>query len=203
MTIDYHSSLDLAAFHAVNAGGGRLLDALFLALSARWFGILVGAVVVALLALRGGRRRPALLMAFAVALVLSDFAGAQVLRPLLGRMRPCYALATGSFRWLGPATDVGSLPSLHASNFFAMAGVAWAATRRAGAVALAVAALVGLSRIYLGVHWPSDVLAGVAWGLACAWLGLTIGARAVRLVRRSGPRSPGEAPGTGSSRPEA
>ncbi len=181
---DYHSGLDLAVFHAINGHGGGALDTVFLTLSAPWFGIAVGALVVALLALRGGTQRLALMVAFAVAVTLSDVFGSDVLKPLLGRMRPCYALPPGSFRWVGAASDVGSLPSLHASNFFAMAGVAWAASRRAGLLALVVAALVALSRVYLGVHWPTDVLAGAAWGLACAWLALAAGRGVARhLVR--------------------
>ncbi len=196
--IDYHSGLDLAVFHAVNAHGGGRLDAVFLTLSAQWFGILFGAALVAFLALRGGHRRLALLVAFALAVALSDSLGANVLKPLLGRMRPCFALPPGSFRWIGGAADVGSLPSLHASNFFAMAGVAWSASRRAGAVAIAIAALVALSRVYLGVHWPTDVLAGAAWGLACAWAGLAAGGALARRLSRtrdgiSGP--PGHPPG--------
>ncbi len=204
MTIDHHFGLDLAVFHAVNTDGGRFLDAAFLTLSARWFGILAGAALLVLVLLRGGRRRVALLLAFAIAVVLSDTLGAQVLKPLFGRMRPCYALPPGSFRWVGAASDVGSLPSLHSSNFFAMAGIAWAASRRAGVVALLIAALVALSRVYLGVHWPTDVLAGMAWGLACAWVGLAAGSRAAaRLVRRRSAAPAGDAPRHGGSTPRA
>ncbi len=43
MTTDYHSALDLAVFHAINSDGGRFLDAAFLTLSAKWFGVLAGA----------------------------------------------------------------------------------------------------------------------------------------------------------------
>lgn len=192
--IDYHSGLDLAVFHALNSSGGPFLDAAFLTLSANWFGILAGAALVLFVALRGGRRRLALLVAFAVAVVVSDSVGAQVLKPLLGRMRPCYALPPGSFRWVGAASDVGSLPSLHASNFFAMAGIAWAASRRAGLVAVPIAALVALSRVYLGVHWPTDVLAGAAWGLGCAWVGLEAGRGAARLAQRAAREHTGEEP---------
>jgi undecaprenyl-diphosphatase len=183
--IDYHSGLDLAVFQAINAHGSERLDPIFLTLSAQWFGILCGAVLVAFLALRGGRRRLALMVAFAVAVALSDSFGSNVLKPLLGRMRPCFALPPGSFRWIGQAADVGSLPSLHASNFFAMAGVAWSAGRRTGLAAVVIAALVALSRVYLGVHWPTDVLAGAVWGLACAWVGLAAGGGAARLLQRS------------------
>ena len=196
MTADHHTAVEEALFRALNVDGGRLLDALAVVLSARGFGVAAGAIVVAVIAIVGGRRRRGLLVGFAVALVMSDFLGARVLRPLFGRTRPCFALPAGSVRWLAPASDVGSLPSLHAANFFAMALVAWAADRRLGIAALAVAAAVSLSRVYVGVHWPTDVLAGAAWGAVCAFTALAVARRAVGPApgagEASGPRGEGE-----------
>ncbi|MFD8706529.1 phosphatase PAP2 family protein [Kitasatospora sp. NPDC059648] len=59
------------------------------------------------------------------------------------------------------------------------------AARAAAAIAVVFAAAVGLSRIYLGVHWPLDVLGG--WLLAAAWLAL--GTAAVRRGARAGRRA--------------
>ena len=73
-----------------------------------------------------------------------------------------------------------SAPERHASNFFAMAVVAWAAHRRVGVAAVAVAAAVAVSRVYVGVHWPSDVLAGAAWGALCGWAALAAARRILR-----------------------
>jgi undecaprenyl-diphosphatase len=178
VTADHHTALEELAFRAVNADGGRLLDALMVGVSSRWFGAAVAVAIAAAIAIACGRRRAALLVALAVALAVSDLVGAQVLRPLIGRMRPCFALA-GTARVLVPVSDVGSLPSLHASNFFAMAAVAWAAGRRLGIAAVAVAAVVALSRVYLGVHWPTDVIAGAAWGTACGIAAFACARRAV------------------------
>jgi undecaprenyl-diphosphatase len=97
-------------------------------------------------------------------------------------MRPCYALPPGTFRWLVPASDVGSLPSLHAANFFALATVAAAVDRRLGLAAVAVAAAVAWARVHGGVHWPSDVVAGAAWGALCGALARLAFLRPPRLA---------------------
>ncbi len=185
MTVDHHTALEELVFRRMNGDGGRLLDALAVAISTRWFGVAVAVAIAAAIAIACGRRRVALLLALGVALAVSDLVGAQVLRPLFGRMRPCFALA-GTVRWLAPVSDVGSIPSLHASNFFAMAAVAWGAGRRLGIAAVAVAAAVAWSRVYIGVHWPTDVLAGAAWGTAC---GISAVAVARRLVESRRPGS--------------
>ena len=68
-----------------------------------------------------------------------------------------------------PAESGRSFPSSHAGNCFALATVVWLFYRRWGWLAFVPASLVALSRMYVGVHWPTDVLAGSLIGVLCAF----------------------------------
>jgi len=64
----------------------------------------------------------------------------------------------------------GSFPSGHASNAFMIAVLLAGRFRRGRWAIFGVASLVALSRVYLGVHYPSDVIAGACLGLIITWL---------------------------------
>ncbi len=95
---------------------------------------------------------------------------------LIGRGRPEYFDTLGSFSLQPNWTDwtFQSLPSGHATTAFALAAVIGFASARWFYPALALAAVIAVSRVALGVHYPSDVIAGAMLGL--------LGAYAVRLV---------------------
>jgi undecaprenyl-diphosphatase len=64
-----------------------------------------------------------------------------------------------------------SFPSDHATVFFCLAVSLWLASKRLGAVALGYAVLgVSLPRVYLGFHYPTDILAGAVLGIGIACL---------------------------------
>ena len=181
--LDALQALDLRLFRLVNQDGGPALDALMRAVSTRTFGVVFGLVLAGLLvaALRAGAARA--LLALGVALLLSDFLPWHLIRPLWPRHRPCYVLPPGAVRWLAPAADVPSLPSLHASNMFALAWVVLLARPRLAPLAFAAAVLVSVSRVYVGVHWPADVVAGALWGSVA-------GAAGWAVSRAARPRAP-------------
>jgi undecaprenyl-diphosphatase len=156
------SALEVRAFHALNFDGGRYADALATGLSSHALGFAAALVLLAVGAYCV--RRAALVSAATIALGISDGIGSLVLKPWFSRQRPCYALHAPVVRWIGAASDIGSMPSLHAANFFALAVLATAIERRLAVPAFVLAVAVSLSRVYLGVHWPGDVVAGACWG---------------------------------------
>ncbi len=111
---------------------------------------------LALLVFGGPRGRAAAVLIMPL-LLLSDVGTAKVLKPLFGRPRP---LGHGGL----------AFPSVHAANSFAVAALVWHFFRnlplRIATVCLAGA--IAFSRVYIGVHYPSDVVAGALVGIADA-----------------------------------
>jgi undecaprenyl-diphosphatase len=120
-------------------------------------------LVVAVLAVLW--RRPWLLLLVVTADLAADGISL-VLRQWIGRLRP--PLVYPEPRPLVPTPHTGSFPSGHSATAFACATViAWVSPRLA-VPAFVLAALVAWSRVYVGVHWPLDVLGGAALGVLVA-----------------------------------
>ncbi|MFH1766408.1 MAG: phosphatase PAP2 family protein [Gemmatimonadota bacterium] len=151
--------------------------------------ILGDGLVCAVLLLPWIRRNPeriwgGLLGAVLMVVVLRGF------KDLLSLPRPLGVLAEDSITVIGPGLRRSTFPSGHTATMALLAGV-WAlsASRRfVSWLALFLAVLVGVSRMAVGVHWPTDVLAGFALGWASAWIGLRWAFRARWGMGRAGRR---------------
>jgi undecaprenyl-diphosphatase len=131
----------------------------------------IGLLAVSLLIFGKKRGRVAVLLLI-LGITLSDQICNNVLKPLVGRVRPCHVL--DNVHLLINCTHSFSFPSSHATNIFAgMIIFSFVYTKlRIGL--LIIAALVAYSRVYVGVHYPFDVVAGTALGVACAITIITI-----------------------------
>ncbi|MEK7257324.1 MAG: phosphatase PAP2 family protein [Bacteroidota bacterium] len=110
-----------------------------------------------------------LVLAFAAVVSVSDFTSSQLFKKNIGRLRPCKVFEQpAEIHLLVPCGSGYSFPSSHASNHFAMAvflcltlGKTY---RRIRLPLLVWAAAVAFAQVYVGVHFPLDVVAGGVWG---------------------------------------
>lgn len=102
-----------------------------------------------------------------------------ILKPLVGRVRP---FAVHPVELLIPPPTDASFPSGHTAASFAAVFALKASGSPLWKPALAVAVVMAFSRLYLYVHWPSDVLGGVLVGAAAGFIGAWI----ARRLRRRG-----------------
>ena len=103
----------------------------------------------------------------ATALVLDLVCCNLLLKPLIGRIRP-FAVNTAVELLIPPPLDA-SFPSGHTAASFAAVFALRASGSPLWKPALAVAVAIAFSRLYLYVHWPSDVLGGALLGAFLGW----------------------------------
>ena len=136
-------------------------------------------LALVLLVIRNQRKYGA---AVACGLILDLVSCNLLLKPLVGRIRP-FAVNT-AVELLVKAPLDASFPSGHTAASFAAVFALKAAGSPLWKPALAVAVVIAFSRLYLYVHWPSDVLAGALLGAAVGWAGARLAEKAGKILEK-------------------
>jgi len=183
-------TVDYRIYHAINqfiyhhAWLGRGLNAL-----EKWAVPVIAVATFALwlLARPGGTRKWKLASACALGSAALALLINQVIGKLWHRQRP-FAAHPAAHVW-GSRSHDPSFPSDHASAAFAIAFAVFLFDRVVGSIFLAAAVVIGVGRVFIGAHYPLDVLAGCLVGLASALLLARVASplidRLVGLVERA------------------
>ena len=129
-------------------------------------------LMVVLLLIFGKKKGRITVLLLVLGIALSDQLCNNVLKPLIQRLRPCNVLE--NIHLLINCTKAYSFPSSHAMNIFTGCILLSYSYRKNKVILIIIAVLVSYSRIYVGVHYPFDVLAGVILGIFCAFIIITL-----------------------------
>lgn len=172
--IDYLVDVDKTALLAVNGMYSVFQDAFWWMVSAKWSSLLLVLALLWILMRQNRRHALLVLLMVAVAVLVADQVSSGLIKHLVERLRPTHdpSLENAVHVINGYRGGMYGFVSSHAANFFAIVTLVTLIMRRG----LVAAALYGwglvqcYSRIYLGVHYPGDILGGMIVGLLAGWL---------------------------------
>lgn len=166
---DFLYSIDVAIFYFINGTlANPVTDKLmpFITDVKNWY--ITYVLLWFIVLYKGGKYRVGLAIGMILLILISDQISSTFLKHLFERPRPCKVLE--NVRLLVGCTDTYSFPSSHAVNNFAAAMFFSYFYKHLKWILFSVASLMALSRIFVGVHYPSDVLGGAMIGLALGFV---------------------------------
>lgn len=167
--IDFLYSVDVAIFYFINVNlANPVTDKLmpFITDVKNWY--ITYVLLWFIVLFKGGKYRVGLAIGMILLVVISDQISSTLLKHLFERPRPCKVLE--NVHLLVGCTDSYSFPSSHAVNNFAAAMFFTFFYRHLKWILFSVASLMALSRIFVGVHYPSDVVGGALIGLVIGYV---------------------------------
>lgn len=161
-------NIDLYFFNLINqfAGKWAWLD-YFSMFCADYLGYVLLLVLVVFLAINC-RKYWKMVAEALVAAVFTRFVLTEFIRWLWFRPRPFVALNFAPL--INQSAKEASFPSGHASFYFALSTIIYYYNKKAGILFFIASFLIVIARVFVGVHWPSDVLVGAVLGILTGWI---------------------------------
>ncbi len=166
-------SLDAALFHFINTGmSNPVFDALLPLCREKWLWTPLYLFLATFFLLNYDRKGWIIILTMVLAIGLADFTSSALVKKNVRRLRPCNDPAMVVQQRVSCGSGY-SFTSSHAANHFAaavfMIGILGNQRRWIRPAALIWAGLIAFSQVYVGVHYPLDVLGGALLGAAIGW----------------------------------
>lgn len=174
--------MDLLLFQKVNQFASRWLCLDTLAIFfAKYFEYVLILCLLFFLIRNLKKYWPMILQAF-LAAILARFVIVEIIRYFLPKSRP---FVENHVNLLIPYNQYeSSFPSGHAAFYFALSTVVYSYNKKAGSLFFLASFLIVLSRVFVGIHWPSDIIVGALIGIFSGWL-IIILSRKTFLIGRT------------------
>mgnify|MGYP001223215165 FL=1 len=137
------------------------------------FLVFFGVILIGYLAYYGGKRGRITIVVLLIAAGFSDAMCFQIIKPWVGRIRPSHEF----YEYINVLVSKGgkySFPSNHAANSFAFATVLSYFYDSNRTLIYILASVIAFSRVYVGVHYPLDIVFGSIIGYTISWITLSI-----------------------------
>lgn len=168
--LEYLDGIDRAVFFFVNGQlANPVTDFLMPMITNDQFLRAFYGIAMVILLWRGNARLRWLVLFSALAMAATDQTVAHLLKPLIERLRPCHALS--DVHLLVGCGGGWAMPSAHAANAFGQALLFAVVEPKSRWYLLFFATMIAISRVFVGVHYPGDILVGAGIGVGIGFIG--------------------------------
>ena len=131
--------------------------------------ILLGIII---LSIKGGTKGRIASIVLIIGVILADYSSAQIIKPYFQRLRPSHDILD-QIRLLVPKGGRYGFVSSHAANMYVSATILGYFYSKQKRLFFTIASLVAYSRVYVGVHYPADIVFGGFLGYGLGWITIT------------------------------